>query len=419
VQLRTPLGSWLSNCHDQRNWKYIQHGDDIIDKQSNPFKYYTITRRRVYFTYTLGNHHHTTIPQVPHPVIPINKYYDKIVCNPPNDLPIIQHLNPSEYCDDIPIQSTGRLINDVTPQTKIIIASDGSLNNNQCTFGGLIATEDTIMVEINGMTPIQHDPTSLTAEAYGCFFTLQYLRDNLEQIFYINNIIIILDNTTLISRINKAKRYPPSPTQCLTDEHDIIYSIVDTLKSFPNAQIKHIKAHQSDDASNEAYLHNQCHRLAHDAHNMPIPIKPIVRLPIQQATLIINNHKIPSNFISTIRQITSTPALHQYYYEKFQWTPETISNIDWKSHGRALSSLGSKQKKMILQFNYRWLPFNNSHSVQAVGQGICCPYCMNEIETHSHFLSCYHPTSIAQWSTAAQDLQTQLKKSTNFLIKTY
>jgi hypothetical protein len=91
---------------------------------------------------------------VPHPVIPINKYYEKIVCNPPNDSPIIQYLNPSEYCDDIPIQFTGRLRHDIAPQTKIIIASDGSLNNNQCTFGGLIATEDTIMVEINGMTPI-------------------------------------------------------------------------------------------------------------------------------------------------------------------------------------------------------------------------------------------------------------------------
>jgi hypothetical protein len=30
MRLVNPLGSWLSNCHNQRNWKYIQYDHDIF-----------------------------------------------------------------------------------------------------------------------------------------------------------------------------------------------------------------------------------------------------------------------------------------------------------------------------------------------------------------------------------------------------
>jgi hypothetical protein len=266
------------------------------------------------------------------------------------------------------------------------------------------------MIEINGATPTQYDPTSLTAEAYGCFYILRHLISNLDKTFYTNNILILLDNTTLINCITTAKLYPPTPTQCLLPEHDTIHLTSELLKFLPNVQLKHIKAHQPDETSYDNSLINRCHRSAQTAHNLPIPVKTIARLPNQQATHLINNCKISANYIDTIQQVTSTPALHQYYNDKFQWTPDTISSIDWKSHRKALNLLRRNHRKMIIQFNYRWPPLNDSHSVQAIGQGRCCPYCMNEFETRTHFLSCYHPTAISQWSSAAQELQTKLKK---------
>jgi hypothetical protein len=249
MKLVTPLGPWLSICHEQRTWKYKQIGDDLIDTLSIPHKYYTLSRRRIYYTYTLQEQYQTVMPQAQHPVIPLNKYFDTIVCNAPTDAPMQQNIPQSEICDDIPIYTSGFIHDNINLYTKIIVASDGSLNNNQSTFGGLVATDHTTMIEINGATPTQHDPTSLTAEAYGCFYILRHLINNLDKTFYKNNILILLDSTTLINRITTAKLYTPTPTQCLSPEHDTIHSITELLKVLPNVQLKHIKAHQPDKTS--------------------------------------------------------------------------------------------------------------------------------------------------------------------------
>jgi hypothetical protein len=83
----------------------------------------------------------------------------------------------------------------------------------------------------------------------------------------------------------------------------------------------------TDDALYESYLLNRCNHLANTAHTLPTPDIPIAKLPNQQATFLINNFQISSNYIGTICQIKSTPKLQQYYNEKFQWTQETILGI--------------------------------------------------------------------------------------------
>jgi hypothetical protein len=95
MKLVNPLGPWLLNCHEQWTWKYKQIGDDIIDTLSIPHKYYTLSRRRIYYTYTLQEQYQTVMPQEQHPVIPLNKYYDTIVCNAPTDAPMLQNISHS------------------------------------------------------------------------------------------------------------------------------------------------------------------------------------------------------------------------------------------------------------------------------------------------------------------------------------
>jgi hypothetical protein len=218
MRLLQPLGPWMDNCNKLRSWKYIQFGNDIVDTHSQPYKYYAITRAQIF--------HPIVLPPVSTPVIPNNIFDNTIICNPPDEMQIIPFLTHSEICANIPLHINGTIHNnEIDIHTKIIIASDGSLNRGQCTFGGLIATEQNSLVELKGITPKQFEPTSLTSEAYGCFFTLQYLSANLNNTFYNNDITIILDNTSLIQSINNAKYHSPSPTQCLSPEHDTIYEL--------------------------------------------------------------------------------------------------------------------------------------------------------------------------------------------------
>jgi hypothetical protein len=135
------------------------------------------------------------------------------------------------------------------------------------------------------------------------------------------------------------------------------------------------------------------------------------------AELIINNKKVSSDLTTNIRSAYATPKLWEYYQDKFNWTQECIQSIDWTSHGNALNTLRSRQKKTIIQFNHCWLPLNTSHSLQATDTARLCPYCTQTDETHQHYLSCNHPTTKHTWSTNIQQLQDRIQKYNKHLNK--
>jgi hypothetical protein len=44
MRLLQPLGAWLPNCHEQRQWTYIQYGNDIVNTHTKPHKFYALTQ---------------------------------------------------------------------------------------------------------------------------------------------------------------------------------------------------------------------------------------------------------------------------------------------------------------------------------------------------------------------------------------
>jgi hypothetical protein len=94
--------------------------------------------------------------------------------------------------------------------------------------------------------------------------------------------------------------------------------------------------------------------------------------------------------------------------DKHGWDLSTTTAILWQEHGYALASLPRRMNKTITQFNHKWLPLNDSHSIQASGTGKLCPFCLSCNEDHQHFLCCSHQTVTESWQVAATTIKAKL-----------
>jgi hypothetical protein len=122
----------------------------------------------------------------------------------------------------------------------IDIASDGGLLQQHSTFGVVISVNNTIVTKLNGSLPAQTHATSLTSEAYGCYYAIKKIWQQLDNHYNYSAINILLDNKTLISRLHKMSQYRPYPAACLQSEFEIVSAIADIIKQMPNINIKHI-----------------------------------------------------------------------------------------------------------------------------------------------------------------------------------
>jgi hypothetical protein len=218
------------------------------------------------------------------------------------------------------------------------------------------------------------------------------------------NIVLLLDNKSLIARIRKLRQQPNQyPSKCMVPEYNIISAIVNIMQPLSNITIQYTKSKTNE-------YHHFCHLLADEAKTMEIPNTTIVKTTHQMPKLIINNHKVSSEYTDEIRKAIAQPALNEYLKTKYLWNDATIDMVDWRSHGKALATIHGRRQKTITQFVYRWLPLNASHSLQAEGTGKLCPFCQQDDETHRHYLICNHPEANNNWVEIAQQLQSKLHK---------
>jgi hypothetical protein len=414
-QLLSPLGDWLPSCRLQRQWTFLQSDNTIFQATTNnTYRVYNSiqTRARKIQTFQFSHHHTGTIQGRVHPIIPIEhntlqirasrKTTTQQVNNPVTTLPT---SNNSEYT------KLHEYILSSQAESTIYIASDGGLLYDKATYGGIINTNDTTIWEIKGSITPQAQLSSLTAEAYGCYYTIDKLFQEIGIVSLKNkHIILICDSKSLLSRLHSLVHYPITPTTCLTPEYEVISSIASLLKQLPSFTLEHIKSHQTGILSHEALLNSKCDELATEARSMRPPTTKIPILPQSRATFTINDSQVSSQYIHQIRSAALSQDLREYYMEKYQWCNNTIDLIQWKCHGRALLSLHGRHQKTMLQFIHKWLPINTSYSLQAIGTGKLCPYCKSCDETHEHFLTCTHPHCNSLWIDEAEQIHQHINQ---------
>jgi hypothetical protein len=203
MQLTQTLGLWYKNAHNQRKWAFQKYYDDIIHITSSSIDYYIYPVNQQQYQYKSYNKQpaRPIVLQLFHvPVIPTHIGQETITCGDPID---------SCHTPERPsmIQYIPILTNNIHPliingNDIINIASDGGLSQQHSTFGALISVNNTIITELNGSLPTQIHATSLTSEAYGCYYAIRKIWQQLDNNYNYGAINILLDNKTLISRLH-------------------------------------------------------------------------------------------------------------------------------------------------------------------------------------------------------------------------
>jgi hypothetical protein len=140
LQLSNPLGNWLTNVHQQRNWIYQYYHNDII-KISTPYQYYTqIPNRHHQQTYQL-QHQYAIVPQNSStPAIPFHITPESLSCHDSTHANQIT-ANPTASTTCQPANVT--YINDINNNNNLIIETvqivcDGKIHADQITIGSVL-----------------------------------------------------------------------------------------------------------------------------------------------------------------------------------------------------------------------------------------------------------------------------------------
>jgi hypothetical protein len=326
--LEDPLGDWLNTAHQQRDWHYQLYHSDIIYQTKQTNQYFTRIRENERWNTYVDLGHPVIVPTANQiPMIPIQLGDEAILCNNPmNMIEVPNNLNEN-LCSEIPINYQQLNNTTITQYDTLLISSDGGLNRTTATFGGIIAVNDTPLWAIKGSLPQQISPTPLTSEAYGCYWVLEKTLQIIPEYMYNINILLLLDNKSLIARIQKLRQQPNQyPTKCMVPEYNIISAIVNIMQPLSNITIQYTKSKTNK-------YHHFCHLLADEAKTMEIPNTTIIKTTHQMPELIINNQKVSSEYTDEIRRAIAQPALNDYLKTKYLRNDATIEMVDWRSHG--------------------------------------------------------------------------------------
>jgi hypothetical protein len=375
LKLRQPLGLWLLTTHLQRHWNFIKFDNDIIQTTSSSQTYYTKIESRHDNVYTIQTQPLTVFPELTSPIIPyiINK--DTIFCRDAVQIDLHHAHDNLQECKNTDIICTK--INNIhhnDPNNKIIMCGTGVITQQNISISGIIAIDEQIGWEIQGVLPMQHNPSPLTTDAYSCYYTLQQIISLIQaKEIMTKHIVYLTSNKNLQQQLNKIAKRIISPTMCIANEYTILKAISTLLQQHSSISIQYIK--QTNTYHNELFARSTT--LAQQAQHFQ-PAQHRIANTIQlTAEILIDNKKVSSDLTSNLRTAFATPQLWDYYKEKFNWSIECIKTIDWTSHGIALNNLHHRQKKTIIQFNHRWLPLNTSHSLQFTGTARLCPLLPN------------------------------------------
>jgi hypothetical protein len=173
--LITPLGNWYNNATSQHHWAYTKYYEDIIHRTDKSTDYYQQNHGQLfnYKTYTKQNQRAIVLPAYTTPMIPIYIGDTSIRCGEPNDMTNTPTITP--IYQHIPITINNVIPTIFKPNDIIDIASDGSLKRDHATFGVTISINQILVLEMQGSLPSQIHVTSLTSEAYGCYYAIKKL----------------------------------------------------------------------------------------------------------------------------------------------------------------------------------------------------------------------------------------------------
>ena len=416
-KLHRTLGPW--NATMESTWKYwiSPTNDALFAKTPQGWKSHDITRHGLIKRFTT-NSKNSEPPLDLYPAIP-KITNSKLICTnhqssrSPIEETKITSNNFNEYLEnntekwETHLLDNTREIHGKEPDLKtnlqmgkdLFLVSDGGDTDGSGYFGWVIANDTTILCQGNGLSPGNTELNeSLRSESTAYLSMLRYLLHyqrfhniTLES----SSKIHYCDNKSLVFRSPDTYRSaPPNSHDFLKPDYDVQMQIMQTIRELDTVMpTLHVKGHQDKDIpeselSYEARLNIQADILATRAWKHHKCGHKHVHYPASECSLFINNKVITRAYRVQMRRAYSSHNTREYLMDKFHWSSDTITTIDWYSHGTSIAALPHNQLRFVQRFIIDWLPYNNRLHERGQSPSNLCTTCNEEPETERHFLFC-------------------------------
>ena len=296
-----------------------------------------------------------------------------------------------------------QLLNTLMSSTTVHLCINSHVQTTGSYSVSLSLDNTTFLMKTGQVPGMRRDQTHLRAQAYATTTGLlhlaallleaQQLEQTIENLPPADDLTVrvIISNKQFHSIISQWTTYPSLyPNLCLSDNFDVLYPIF-TLRKHAFPQMSFSKYDASDADPHDTTLVTECARQAITRHanniNADIPMELLCGV---HAQIYHNDLPISTTLSQTIRTIHGAQSIQPYLQQKHTWSDVTLADIDWKTHGLALSRLPLPLRTFTTKLIHGWLPTNHSLSKWMPNVSSACPLCTTTAETTEHFLTCSH-----------------------------
>lgn len=423
LTLTTTLGSWLpSNQIHQKRSYYVDPNTLHLYRRSNrEFDLYVLqssTRTTYKFQWSttstvlppsaypvdpyvasnlLELSRHTIIPAAPTPSHP-RTFPDYIARLAKWERLLLTHHQ--NYCSDYHVL-TSKL------QQPLIIATDGSVNNQKGSYGWVIATTQGTLLA-SGKGPTHGEAVcSFRSEGYGILAALRFLLQVRRYHFHPSTNTTIqwwCDSESLIKRLDHHPFILNDPNRSTLPDHDVEVAI---LKSQPwitqSLTTTHLHSHQHDNTPLHLLpLPYRLNRMADDLaddynESMTHPLTHVPLLAPARCQLQLGSLTPTRSLPYRLRQEYHRPASILHLRHRFNLSIDTYQDINWEAFEKAFATFSPSSQRILRRWLYGFLPTQRRLHRNGTSPDDLCPRCSQVPETDAHFLQCQGALSWSQY----------------------
>jgi hypothetical protein len=311
---------------------------------------------------------------------------------------LLQHVN---------LLNKSRLLDCLRTSDHLCLASDGGAAACKGSFGSLLATHDTILLECGGLVQ-GADPKSFRAEGYGMLAILRLVH-HLRWFYMTRNpnltFAAYTDSESLLLRLEASLRLNyTAPRRTLFSESDVELQIIAALSCFsPRPRLIHVEGHQDTKYPDrpptwESHLNQRCdeiatHHLQHATTVLPLTsffTASKAQLNVQGTTI---THHIPSQ----LRSFAGLRAYRQYLCKHHEWEHATFDLVEWPRLHSSTRSISFLKRLFVIKWVNELLPFQQQQFRFKQSPSPSCPSSCGCTEDWSHFLRCPHKHRRQAW----------------------
>lgn len=418
LQLKQPLGRWLRPPNTRQRFNILKAGSETwtydetfrIYRSGNKVTFpnnvdhgwlpgdpidHDTTKRKAYFPY-LPKYQPGPGQLRYHQQLPLNIFPSQDIWDYADDWEKI-YIENMHYLQS----SQAHLLS----QVKVILVSDGSVEQKKGGFGCIIGTPWGQRLVGNFGSVHGYDPSSFRAEAHGMLanaIAYRLMRKGNRPI----GGIFVSDNEGLIKVMTKAFKYPRPFIERNQNEEDLIRAIVGILEPFRDEiEFKWVKGHQDDykkksELSLEAQMNVESDDLADRGRETDtwLQIPPVN--PFSQTILVLNKKGATSNQRRAILDASTFGAMKEYIMRRNNMTEDIFCSTNWDALGSAIKGFSIHQRTTLTKFAHDHLPLGVRIHQRKEGEPHSCQSCKNgTIESDWHLLRCKGQD---RWRTTAK-----------------